>query len=174
MANLQEALKLIFGREGGFQNDPDDPGNWTGGECGEGAQKGTKYGISAASYPWLDIENLTILKASEIYNSDYWAPLRLYSLSNQSIATEILDTAVNCGVVTAAKIWQKALNMTNYPKNDIPVDGKIGPVTVCATNTAYASALLKALNGFQFVRYMEIIKDNPKMEKYARSWLART
>jgi len=98
----------------------------------------------------------------------------LYSLSNQSIATEILDTAVNCGTVTAAKIWQKAINMTNYPKDDIVVDGKVGPITIYATNSANASALLKALNGFQFIRYQKVIEDNPKMEKYAHSWLART
>jgi lysozyme family protein len=175
MANLQIALQTIFGNEGGFQNDSDDTGNWVRLENGKSILKGTKFGISAASYPDLDIKNLTIDEAAAIYNRDYWTPLRLYSLNSQTIATEILDTAVNCGVGTAARIWQQAINISNYPKRDIVVDGRIGPVTIEATNGHINSRiLLKALNGFQFIRYLEIIATSPKMEKYAQSWLSRT
>ena len=63
-----KTLKL----EGGHTVNPNDTGNWTGGAIGEGELKGTKYGISAASYPNLDIKNLTKEQAARIYYEDYW------------------------------------------------------------------------------------------------------
>ena len=45
------AIAMVLAHEGGFQGMPDDPGNWTGGRLGDGTLKGTKFGISAASYP---------------------------------------------------------------------------------------------------------------------------
>jgi len=58
--------------EGGHSLNPNDRGNWTGGKVGSGILRGTKYGISAASYPDLDIANLTIPDAKGIYYRDYW------------------------------------------------------------------------------------------------------
>jgi lysozyme family protein len=43
------AFELTVGHEGGYSNNPDDPGNWTGGDVGEGQLKGTKYGVSGLS-----------------------------------------------------------------------------------------------------------------------------
>ena len=55
----QMAKNLTLNVEGGYQCDPDDKGNWTGGNVGVGLLKGTKYGISAASFSNVDIKNLT-------------------------------------------------------------------------------------------------------------------
>ncbi|MCW6512349.1 hypothetical protein M8523_31000 [Hyphomicrobiales bacterium BP6-180914] len=48
-----------------------DPGNWSGGAVGKGELRGTKYGIAAASHPHLDIRNLTLAQASDIYWAEY-------------------------------------------------------------------------------------------------------
>lgn len=174
MADIKKALEVIFGHEGGYTDDPDDNGNWTGGKKGVGILKGTKYGISAASYPNEDIKGLTLERAAMLYDRDFWRPLRLSEISNQTIAEEIFDTAVNCGVNTAAKIAQEAINLTNYPAPDILVDGKIGPVTLSNINThKNPSALYKALNGLQFVRYLEICREKPSQERFMRGWLKR-
>lgn len=162
MADISKALVKLFGIEGGYVNDPGDPG-------GE-----TKYGICKRSYPHVNIAALTIEQASEIYRKDFWGILRLDRIQNQTIAEELLDTAVNCGVGTSARIAQEAVNLTNYPDPDIPVDGKIGSATLAAINGHRSlPAYYKALNGLQFVRYMEIVKRNPKQEKYFRGWLKR-
>lgn len=71
-ANFAAALAVTLGFEGGYSNDPRDPGNWTGGKTGKGALKGTNRGISAASYPNLDIKNLSPGQTQEIYRRDYW------------------------------------------------------------------------------------------------------
>jgi len=59
MDTFDQAFALVVGIEGGFSTDQNDPGNWTSGKVCIGEFKGTKYGISAASYPHLDIPNLT-------------------------------------------------------------------------------------------------------------------
>jgi lysozyme family protein len=74
--------------EGGYVNDPHDPG-------GE-----TKFGICKRSYPELDIKNLTIEKAMDIYKRNYWDPLQLEDLPF-SVAFVIFDTAINTGKETA-------------------------------------------------------------------------
>ena len=54
---FSDAVKIVLKHEGGYVDDPVDPG-------GE-----TKYGISKKAYPFLDIKNLTIKQASDIYLS---------------------------------------------------------------------------------------------------------
>ena len=89
---FDRAFEETISLEGGFSRDPDDNGNWTGGRKGLGELKGTKYGISAAQYPSLDIENLTPHGAKEIYRRDYWNPLRLDSIDNEAIQEDVFDT----------------------------------------------------------------------------------
>ena len=174
MADINKALVKLFGVEGGLTLDPDDNGNWTGGRCGAGVLSGTKYGISAASYPKENIRNLTLSRAAAIYDRDFWGPLRLAQIENQVIAEEIFDTSVNCGVGTGARIAQEAVNLTNYPDPDIAVDCHIGSGTIAAINGHRSvRAYYKALNGLQFVHYMQIVRNNPKQEKFIRSWLSR-
>jgi lysozyme family protein len=162
MAQIESALTKIFGVEGGYVNDPDDAG-------GE-----TKYGISKRSYPKENIKALTLDRAAFLYKRDFWGPLRLSEITNQVIAEEVFDTAINCGVGTAALILQKAINLTNFPAADIMVDGSIGRGTITAVNGhRHLKTLYKALNGFQFVQYMSIVKGKPSQEKFIRSWLSR-
>ncbi|MEN3012875.1 MAG: glycosyl hydrolase 108 family protein [Dictyoglomus thermophilum] len=80
--------------EGGYVNDPRDKG-------GE-----TKFGISKRSYPNLDIKNLTIEKAMEIYKKNYWDALSLNKYPF-SIAFILFDTAIHCGKDTAIALMKR-------------------------------------------------------------------
>jgi len=60
MNNFQKAIEFVMKWEGGYVNNPKDPG-------GE-----TNFGISKASYPEEDIKNMTLTRAIEIYKRDYW------------------------------------------------------------------------------------------------------
>ena len=102
-----------------WDNDPQDPGNWTGGNIGIGALTGSKYGISAASYPHLDIEDLTEDQAFAIYWRDYWTPIRGDSLT-PAIALVVFDFAINSGVSCAVKQLQAFL--------DVREDGILGTI----------------------------------------------
>ena len=60
--NFDKAFQLTIGVEGGYSNDPRDPG-------GE-----TKYGIAKRYHPQEDIKNMTLARAKEIYLTEYWLP----------------------------------------------------------------------------------------------------
>jgi lysozyme family protein len=123
MSTFDRAFAIVIGEEGGFTADAADPGNWTGGRVGAGALRGTKFGISAAAYPTLDIEHLTLDDARAIYRRDYWERVRGDDLP-PPLALLAFDAAVNNGVDRAARWLQAAVGVAE--------DGMIGPATLAA------------------------------------------
>lgn len=99
----QRSRAFVRKWEGGYSNDPDDIGNWTGCREGVGELKGTKYGISACSYPDLDIVHLTMAEADAIYYRDYWQASGADGVE-WPLCLMLFDTAVLHGV-GAAKAW---------------------------------------------------------------------
>lgn len=106
-----QAIAFVLRYEGGYVNNVNDPG-------GE-----TIYGISKKQYPSLDIKNLTIDEAKEIYRKDFWQAVGADQLPAK-MAIAVFDCAVNQGVGTAIRLLQVAL--------DVAVDGQIGPKTIKA------------------------------------------
>lgn len=94
------AFDLVIGSEGGYVNDPKDPG-------GE-----TKWGISKRAYPHLDIKNLSRDDVKPIYYTDYWQKLGLDS-QPWKIAYPAFDTGVNLGVFAASGLLKTALRQPN-------------------------------------------------------------
>lgn len=125
-AAFQKSVALILEQEGGFQAKKSDRGNWTSGVVGKGELKGTKFGISAMTYPNEDIRALTKERAVELYHRDFWLKIRGDELPFP-IAAVTFDAAVNSGPVRAIKWLQRALGVT--------VDGVIGPVTMGAAQS---------------------------------------
>lgn len=85
------ALAFTIPREGGYVNDPDDPG-------GE-----TKWGVSKRYHPNEDIQNLTPQRAAEIYYEEYWLGSGA-DLLPDPLCTVVFDSAVLCGP-GRAKQW---------------------------------------------------------------------
>lgn len=97
MKNTREkAIEWIIEAEGGYVNNPNDPG-------GE-----TKYGISKKVYPNLDIKNLTKEQAAEIYIRDYWNKIKGDDLPFP-LDICVFDFAVNSGISRAVKILQSEI-----------------------------------------------------------------
>jgi len=117
------ASEWVIAWEGGYTNDAGDPGNWTGGAVGAGTLLGTKYGISAAAFPTMDIPNLTVQEAQILYAANYWTPVAGDSLP-AALAMIVFDGAVNSGVSQSAEWLQVVLGVTE--------DGAIGPETLAA------------------------------------------
>lgn len=112
---FDQCFNLLIGNEGGFTDDSADSGNWTGGIIGKGLCRGTKYGISSASYPNEDIANLTLDRAKSIYRTMYWV-LHIDPITRVMTTCDVLppalaflffDTAVNNGL-TNARHWLQA------------------------------------------------------------------
>lgn len=170
-------FKLAYERtarfEGGYVNDPEDPG-------GE-----TNYGITvnearAAGYqgPMKDIP-LDLVKV--IYRHNYWDAMGLDALEDQAVANEMYDTAVNCGVGVAARIAQRSMNLLNKMGalyRDVVVDGEFGPQSAAAMNAcchispAMVKVLIALLNSLQVARYAEIAERNPRLERFVMGWIA--
>lgn len=153
---FDKAFEFTIGVEGGYVNDPSDPG-------GE-----TKFGVSKKSYPNLDIKNLTITQSKEIYYKDYWIPAncdKLVSAGYPMLAKVSFDAAINCGVSTAKKFIQKYLGLLD--------DGIIGSQTFRVLSL---QSDLKVSIGAVFERedyYDEIEKKNEKLLKYEKGWERR-
>lgn len=94
--SFERAFELVIGHEGGYVNDPQDPG-------GE-----TKFGISKRAYPTLDIKGLTIEQAREIYLRDYWFGAGCDKVADDAMAILMFDCAVNQGVFRAKQIAGKS------------------------------------------------------------------
>ena len=155
MARFEGAIGTVLKHEGGYVNDPADPG-------GE-----TKYGISKRSYPHLNIKALTVEQAKAIYRKDFW---RYNRIKNQRVATKVFDMGVNMGPSTAHRILQQALRNLGQ---QITVDGKFGPRTLAATNRTDAGRLIQELRVLQAERYVGIILARPASKRFLRGWLRR-
>lgn len=68
-SSFDKAFELTVGLEGGYNDDPNDPG------------QATKFGISKRYHPSEDIKNLTIDRAKAIYLNEYWIPAKCDSAS---------------------------------------------------------------------------------------------
>jgi len=82
---------FVLSQEGGFVDDPNDKGG------------ATKYGVAQKFNPGVDVPNLSIEQAREIYHKSYYAPLNVESLPFD-LALACFDLAVNGGVGTAMNI----------------------------------------------------------------------
>jgi len=160
MADFLLAIPYVLANEGGYVNNPRDPG-------GE-----TKYGICKRDHPMVDIKNLTPEQATAIYRAEYWTCGGIHS---QAVATKFLDMAVNMegtGKVGAAvKILQQASSV-QFP-NIIPFDGKYGPNTELMVNHCDAEGLLMDMIRFAIQHYNSLIDHNPTLAEFKEGWMRR-
>jgi len=120
MTMYDTAFGRVFRNEGGFQNNHRDRGNWTSGKIGVGELKGTKFGLSAMTYPHLDIISLTLEQAKAIYKRDWWDALNMKSF-RPAMQYQMFDAAINHGMFNTTRILQYAASAK--------ADGIIGPNT---------------------------------------------
>lgn len=156
MAEFEPAVEFLLSNEGGYSNNPHDHG-------GE-----TKYGISKRSYPNVDIANLTIEQAKDIYEGDFWNGYG--ELSSQVIANKCLDMAANMGNRNANKVLQQACGDSGFPTM---VDGAFGPNTVAAANMCDETTLLDYVRARAKEHYREIVLNDPTQQVFLNGWLKR-
>lgn len=164
MSDSKIAIALTLVHEGGFQNDSDDWGNWTGGQRGVGVLKGTKYGISAHEFPNEDIENLTTERATEIYQESYWKA-HYSEIVYQPLANKLFDLGVMMGVGSAVRVLQIVLSITG--------DGIFGPDTVSHVNGAEPASLTQAFATGLVSHAIAVANANPDDRKYLSGWIKR-
>src|SRR5690606_34301427 len=126
--------------------------------------RGTKYGISAAQYPDLDIANLDLEDARDIYRRDYWEACKCDELP-WPLALFVFDAAVNQGCdakagLAAQKLLPQAL--------DVAQDGIIGPKTLSAAAKSRPRHAARFM-AFRAMRY----QGTRNYDRYGEGWLTR-
>jgi lysozyme family protein len=162
MATFDIAIKTVLNNEGGYVNDPLDAG-------GE-----TNFGISKRSFPNVDIKGLTQTQAAKLYQTSYWTSNpQLAKIQDQAVATKTLDLMVNMGSARGIKILQASINEVAGSERNLPVDGKLGPMTVARANEIDATELLKEMQDNAARHYCSIARKRPTQRKFLRGWLLR-
>jgi lysozyme family protein len=153
---FDQAIDIVGLAEGGFSTDRDDVGNYTP----SGVFKGTKYGISARSYPDLDIKNLSWQKAKEIYKIDFWERYLVGSVA-PGIRLFLFDSIINHGPSAGVKLLQRAAGVRQ--------DGKIGPVTISNSWNISPWKFAQVRSDY----YVGIVINRPVDIKQLKGWLRR-
>jgi lysozyme family protein len=157
------ALAHVLEMEGGWSEDPHDPG----GPTNRGITLATHaayrgIAVDAGNFSRLRDELKAIDDATvrEIYRQHYWHPCRAEALPD-GLALMHFDTAVNHGVGTAARILQEAVGAA--------VDGEIGPMTIAAARARDPAIAVRAYAEARRRRYRAL----PHFWRFGRGWLAR-
>lgn len=161
MSHFDRAFALTVGHEGGLVDHPSDPGGLT------------KFGITKRDFPALDIPNLTLDEARELYLEHYWTAAGLDRVGDGEIACKMFDMGVNMGARRMTIVVQQAINYLLRRGDELEVDGILGPLTVEAVNGAEPRDLFLALKGEHYVWYRTLIAKNENLEPFARGWLRR-
>jgi lysozyme family protein len=155
MSDPMTAILLTLNWEGGLVQNPSDRGGLS------------NFGISQASYPNLDIRNLTKTQAIAIYRQTYWLPL-YDQIADQAVANKLFDLGVNMGVKTAVLLLQHALGCLEA--GPLVCDGTFGEQTLAAVNASPNGKLLLELKARAFERYCQICAENPSQVEFALGW----
>ncbi|QIW88961.1 putative lysozyme family protein [Vibrio phage phiV208] len=155
-----KSFERVIGHEGGYTDDPQDRGNWTSGKVGEGKLLGTKFGISAMSYPGLDIKNITLDQARSIYYEDFWVKNGI-DLLPTAMQYQMFDASINHGYRNAAKILQRAVGVKD--------DGIIGKNTMKAVGQYDQLNLVLLFNNERLKFYTDI----GTWSQYGKGWARR-
>ncbi|QYK43326.1 MAG: peptidoglycan-binding protein [Paracoccaceae bacterium] len=167
MKTIEDIAAEIVAREGGFVNDPDDPGG------------ATKYGVTIHTLRRLgldltgdgqvtvdDVKRLTRADAQRIFVEHYFRRPRIDALPD-AIQPSVFDMYVNAGG-NAVKVLQRLLTDMGFPCD---ADGAIGPQTIHAAQAAWEAAPSHLADAYAIARrnyYYALADARPASRKYAR------
>ena len=155
MSKFDDIIEVVLEHEGGYVNDPKDPG-------GE-----TNYGIAKRSHPDVDIKNLTKEGAKEIYKEVYWDKNKVESLPEE-LWHIYFDMCVNQGKSRAVKIIQRAVNGKG---GSLTVDGGMGPMTIAAIGKSRVE--LDRVRAYRVKYYSDLVSRKPDLERFYFGWFKR-
>lgn len=153
MADLfDKYIERILGHEGGYVNNPKDPG-------GE-----TKWGISKRAYPNVDIKNLTREDAIAIYRKDHWVATQI-NLLPTGLSFQVLDAAINHGSKRAIQWLQQAVGTMQ--------DGVIGPATLGNVKVWAGGDASRLILNYLSIR-LQFYTDIGGWDTFGKGWARRT
>ncbi len=167
MPSVDDIIGDILRREGGFVNDPDDPGGAT--NHGVTIHTMRRLGVDVDGDNDVDVNDVRQLsreKAAEIYKEHYYTRPGIAGLP-EPLQASVFDMYVNAGS-GAITILQNLLNRFGYA---VSVDGVLGPQTTAATLAAFEAAPDHFVDAYGIARrnfYYALADRRPASRKYAR------
>jgi lysozyme family protein len=167
MRSVEAIAEEILAREGGFVNDPDDPGGAT--NFGVTIHTMRRLGLDLnrdGRVDIADVKQLTRRQARDIFVEDYFRKPGIARLP-EPLQPSVFDMYVNAGG-NAVRILQRLLGDFGHP---LTADGVIGPRTEAATRAAFAAAPGFLVDAYGIARrnyYYAIGDRRPASRKFAR------
>jgi len=173
MADFATAFALTMKAEGGYGNDPQDPGGET--------YKGIARKMNSKWDGWILIDMMKKEKSfpsnlsshgalqekiKAFYEINYWDKVCGDEIKNQDIAESIFDFAVNAGPVASAKLAQITVG--------VEPDGVLGPLTIQKMNADDPRAFLAVFALNKIARYVSICDKRQESKKFFFGWVKRT
>lgn len=166
MASFDIVLPIILSNEGGYVDDPTDPG----GETNKGITMAvfrqcahTLLGIDPTSE---NLKALTNAQAGIIYKANYWNVIQgdLYPL--QELANIVCDFYVNSGTHATALLQRVMIGMGA----NVVVDGSIGPASINALTTLPATDLYQKYKQGRIDYYQQL---GQRFPQFVKGWINR-
>ena len=169
MADFNAFFKTLLKHEGGFVNDPDDPG----GATNKGVTMNT-FKLYAKELLGVEptLDNLKIMtdeQAGKIYKKMYWDKVYGDDIEHQNLANIFFDFYVNAGG-NAVKVMQRCL--LDMGQN-VTVDGAFGAGSLKALKSVKLPDLYTRYKQARKTYYVDLTKKNPRLEKFLKGWLNR-
>ena len=167
MQTVRKIAEEIVAREGGFVDDPDDPGGAT--NHGVTIHTMRRLGLDVTGdgrVDVADVRRLSRAQAVEIYIDHYFQRPRIAALP-EPVQASVFDMYVNAGS-NAVKILQRLCSDMGFPCTP---DGVIGPQTIRAVAQAHDAAPGHFADAYGIARrnyYYALADARPQSRKFAR------
>ncbi|MEO6298688.1 MAG: holin-associated N-acetylmuramidase [Paracoccaceae bacterium] len=163
MKSIREIAEDIVAREGGFVNDPADPGGATNFGVTMGTMRALRHDTNLdGQIDVTDVKGLTRAEAVTIFLRHYFLRPGI-ALLPMSVQPALFDMYVNAGT-NAVKVLQRLLARHGHPCAD---DGTIGPATIAAAKAMEPAALNNAYGIARRDYYYALADARPASRKYA-------
>jgi len=168
MQSVKQIATEIVQREGGYVNDPDDPGGAT--NFGVTIHTMRRLGLDLdrdGDVDASDVKRLTRDQAIDIFITHYFERPRIAELPG-ALQPSVFDMYVNAGG-NAIKILQRLLRDMGF---QVSVDGALGPQTIAAVRAAHDQAADHIVDAYGIARrnyYFRLADKRAASRKYART-----
>jgi lysozyme family protein len=165
--DVRDIAEEIVAREGGYVNDPDDPGGAT--NHGVTIHTMRRLGLDLDGDGRVtaeDVRRLPRARAVEIFLEHYFRRPRIGELPQPLHAT-VFDMHVNAGA-NAVRLLQRLFGQMRF---QCAVDGVIGPQTIRVSHQAMAAAPDHLVDAYGIARrnyYYDLADRRPASRKFAR------
>lgn len=168
MMTVEEITEEILRKEGGFVNDPDDPGGATNYGVTIHTMRRLKLDLTGDGLVSVaDVKRLTRDQAADIFERDYYEKPRINKLPKE-LQPAVYDMNVNAGS-NSIRILQRVLTKLGFKT---VADGVIGPKTISTTQKAFNALgfdLVDAYGTGRINYYFAIANRRPASRKYVRT-----